>query len=309
MQRYPAWLKKAFSPHGVAQEVRSLIDGLGLATVCESAVCPNLRECYSQRQLSFMILGERCTRSCRFCAVDHGRGQPPDVAEPHRVAEAVQRLGLRHVVITSVARDDLRDEGAGHFVRVMQAVRARNPRTTIEVLVPDFHAREELVAHVLEAGRPEVFAHNVETVERLSPMLRPQAGYGRSLQVLRMAAARSQGVLIKSGLMVGLGELEQEVLRTLDALRAAGVTHLTLGQYLRPDADHLPVMEYLSPARFERYERAARSRGFHWVRSGPFVRSSYHAVEAIEPERLCAGSGGGGASQAFREPAGVGIAG
>ncbi len=281
MQRYPEWLKQPFSPDGTARMVRELVGGLDLVTVCESAVCPNLRECYALRQLTFMILGNRCTRSCRFCAVDHGRPEAVEPDEPWRVAEAVRRLALRHVVITSVARDDLQDEGASHFVAVIHAVREANPGVTVEVLVPDFHAREELLAEVLEQGRPEIFAHNVETIERLSPLLRPQASYHRSLAVLRYAADHAGASLVKSSVMVGLGETVSEVAQTLEALRGAAVTHLTIGQYLRPSPGHLPVMEYVSPRRFASYERLACAMGFRWVRSGPFVRSSYHAIDAL----------------------------
>ncbi len=282
MQRYPAWMRKPFSPDGTAREVRGLVGDLSLTTVCESALCPNLRECWSQRQLTFMILGERCTRSCGFCAVPHGRPEPVAADEPWRVAEAVRRLGLRHAVITSVARDELQDEGAGHFVAVIRAVREANPGVSIEVLVPDFHARRELVEQVLLEGRPEVFAHNVETVERLSDLLRPQANYHRSLTVLRMAAASGAVKIVKSSLMAGVGEAEEEVVRTFQDLRRAGVTHVTIGQYLRPDAAHLPVMEYVSPERFAAYEQLAYGAGFAWVKAGPFVRSSYHAVEAMD---------------------------
>ena len=281
MPRYPAWLKKEFSPHGTAREVQGLISDLDLVTVCESAVCPNLRECYSQRQLTFMILGSRCTRSCRFCAVEHGRPEPVAADEPQRVAEAVNRLGLRHVVITSVARDDLHDEGAGHFIEVIRAVRQNNPGITVEVLVPDFHGREALIRSVMEAGRPEVFAHNIETVQRLSNLLRPQAEYQRSLTVLRLALESAAACIMKSGIMVGLGETPEELRQTFDDLLQAGVTHLTIGQYLRPDAAHLPVMEYVSPERFRTYERLAYDMGLAWVKSGPFVRSSYHAIDAI----------------------------
>ncbi len=282
MRQYPDWLKQSFSPHGVAREVRSLVGDLDLVTVCESALCPNLRECYSQRQLTFMILGSRCTRSCRFCAVDHGRPQPVEADEPWRVAEAVKRLGLRHVVITSVARDDLRDEGAGHFVRVIHAVRRENPGVTVEILVPDFHAREELLRPVLDEGQPEVFAHNVETVERLSDLLRPQANYRRSLRVLQFAAAHGGDTIVKSSVMVGLGETQEELVQTFHDLVEIGVTHLTIGQYLRPDADHLPVMEFVSPERFCLYEALAYEHGFAWVKAGPFVRSSYHAIDALQ---------------------------
>jgi len=277
-------MKRSFSPDGTAREVRELLSDLKLATVCDSALCPNLRECWSQRQLTFMILGERCTRSCRFCAVEHGRTAPVAADEPWRLAEAVKRLGLRHVVITSVARDDLQDEGANHFIETVHAVRHQNAGVTIEVLVPDFHGRAELVRRVVLDGRPDVFAHNLETVERLSELLRPQAGYRRSLEVLRTAAAQRTSSLIKSGLMVGLGETPEELSQTFDNLVRAGVTHLTIGQYLRPDADHLPVMEYISPERFREYEAAAYRAGLAWVMAGPFVRSSYHAVEALHPD-------------------------
>lgn len=281
MQQYPVWLRRSLTPDGTAREVRALVGGLGLATVCESARCPNLRECYGQRQLTFMILGNRCTRSCQFCAVAHGRPQPVAADEPQRVAHAVQRLGLRHVVITSVARDDLQDEGARHFVAVIQAVRGENPEVTVEVLVPDFHGRGELLSYLLREGHPEVFAHNVETVERLSPLLRPQADYRRSLGVLAFAASFGTGSLMKTSLMVGLGETVEELHQTFRELRDVGVSHLTIGQYLRPDPDHLPVMEYVSPERFARYAQLAYETGFVWVRAGPFVRSSYHASEAI----------------------------
>ncbi len=282
MQRYPRWMKKPFSPDGVSSEVRGLVSGLKLTTVCESAVCPNLRECYSQKQLTFMILGDTCTRSCNFCAVDSGRPQAVEADEPWRVAEAVNRLKLRHVVITSVARDDLQDEGAGHFVDVIRVVRSRNPSITVEILVPDFHGREELIEQVMGQGQPEVFAHNIETIERLSPLLRPQADYRRSLLVLQMAAAKLSAAFIKSSIMVGLGETVSEVEQALIDLRQAGATHLTIGQYLRPSATHLPVMEYISPERFADYEQRAYNIGFKWVRSGAFVRSSYHAVDAME---------------------------
>jgi len=281
MQRYPRWLKKEFSPDATASEVRQLLGDLGLVTVCESALCPNLRECYSQRQLTFMILGNRCTRSCRFCAVDHGRPKPVAPDEPWRLAEAVKRLDLEHIVITSVARDDLADGGASHFVESIRVVRHCNPGRTVEVLVPDFHGRSEVIRRVVVDGRPDVFSHNLETVERLSDLLRPQAGYRRSLEVLRIAASFHTSSLLKSGLMVGLGETPAELVVTFHDLRAAGVTHLTIGQYLRPDADHLPVMEYVSPVRFEEYEVLAYEAGFSWVSAGPFVRSSYHAVDAL----------------------------
>lgn len=281
MRRYPDWLKQEFSPNGTARTVAGLVDGLGLVTVCQSALCPNIQECWNLRQLTFMILGEKCTRSCRFCAVPHGKPEPVAQDEPWRLAEAVKRLNLRHVVITSVARDDMPDEGAGHFVNVIEAVRRVNPGVTVEVLVPDFHARRELISTVMSA-KPEVFAHNIETIERLSGLVRPQADYNRSLDVLHQAATQRGASLVKSSIMLGLGEQEGELLQAFADLRAAGCTHLTLGQYLRPTPEHLPVMEYVSPERFARYERLAYTAGFAWVKSGPFVRSSYHAVDAID---------------------------
>ncbi len=283
MRRYPEWLKQSFSPDDTARQVQTLVDGLRLTTVCQSAVCPNLRECWSQRQLTFMILGERCTRLCRFCAVPHGRTSLPEADEPTRVAEAVQRLGLRHVVITSVARDDMPDEGAAHFIAVVKAVRERSTEVTVELLVPDFHGRVRLIRELIDQAEPEVFAHNVETIERLSPIFRPQADYRRSLDVLATAAAMDAGSRIKSSLMVGLGETEEEMLGTFRDLRGSGATHLTIGQYLRPDATQLPVMEYVSPGRFQRYRALALEAGFVWVQAGPFVRSSYHAIDAVQP--------------------------
>ena len=260
--------------------VRTTLAELGLSTVCESAVCPNLRECFSQHQLTFMILGDQCTRGCRFCAVDHGRPQPESGDEPWRVAEAVRRLGLEHVVITSVARDDLADEGATQFVHVIEAVRTVNPGITVEVLVPDFHGHIALITQVMQA-HPDVFAHNVETVRRLSPLLRPQADYARSLRVLASARARACNTLIKSSLMLGLGEHLDEVRETFEEIAASGCTHLTLGQYLRPSPAYLPIMEYLSPERFDTFEALAFEAGFVWVQAGPFVRSSYHAIDAM----------------------------
>lgn len=283
MRRYPEWLKKPFSFDGTARRVRGLVDDLSLVTVCESAVCPNLRECWGLRQLTFMILGDHCTRACGFCAVAHARPQPPAADEPQRVAEAVSRLGLRHAVITSVARDDLPDEGVGHFIEVIRQIRRRAPGVTVEVLVPDFHGRLRLIRGLMQEAHPEVFAHNVETVRRLSPLLRPQADYQRSLDVLASASRLAEQALIKSSVMVGLGETPAELEETFLDLRRCGATHLTIGQYLRPDAAHLPVVEYVSPARFERYRAMAVEAGFAWVRSGPFVRSSYHAVDALHP--------------------------
>ncbi|MBI2093592.1 MAG: lipoyl synthase [Candidatus Omnitrophica bacterium] len=281
MQRYPVWLKRSFSPDGVVRQVRDLVADLQLTTVCESALCPNLSECYSQRQLTFMILGSRCTRRCGFCAIDTARPFAVDPDEPQRIAQAIERLNLRHAVLTSVARDDLRDEGAGHFVAVLHAIRKRMPQITLEVLVPDFHAKEALIRQVVCEGYPEVFAHNVETIKRLSRQLRPQADYHRSLKTLTTAASLGANSKIKSSVMVGLGETQQELEETFRDLSSCGVTHLTVGQYLRPTPSHLPVVEYLAPEQFVAYEQMAYACGMRWVKAGPFVRSSYHAAEAL----------------------------
>jgi len=253
---------------------------LKLNTVCVEARCPNLSECWSRHVATFMILGEKCTRRCRFCAVTTARPDPPDPEEPLRLAEAAAKLGLRHVVITSVARDDLPDEGAGHFARCIVAVRTRLPHATVEVLVPDFHARSECIETVLAAG-PQVFNHNVETVPSLHRRVRPQAKYARSLETLRIAKAVRPEVTTKSGIMVGLGEGRDELLAVFRDLRAVGCDLLTIGQYLKPTADagHLPVERYYRPEEFAELAERARELGFAGVASGPFVRSSYLAEE------------------------------
>jgi lipoic acid synthetase len=254
--------------------VRGLLGRLRLHTVCQSAHCPNLCECFASGTATFLILGNVCTRHCRFCAVAAGEPQPLEADEPDRVAQAAATLGLRHVVVTSVTRDDLPDGGSGQFAATIAAIHAAC-EATVEVLTPDFQGRADLVARVLAAG-PEVFNHNVETVPRLYPAVRPEADYRRSLDVLRLAHEHG-GPLTKSGLMLGLGETRAEVLAVLRDLRAAGCEALTLGQYLRPSAGHLPVDRFVTPSEFGRYERDATELGFLGVAAGPFVRSSYHA--------------------------------
>jgi lipoic acid synthetase len=263
---------------------RRVVRGSGVATVCEEARCPNLTECWSHKTATFMILGDRCTRRCHYCAVSTARPEPPEPDEPQRLAEAVAELELRHVVITAVARDDLKDEGAGQFAACIRAVRARMPEATIEVLPADFHARRELIAMVCEAG-PDVFNHNIETVERLTPVVRPQGKYGRSLEVLRIAKSWRPDMPTKSGLMVGLGETEDEIQRTLTDLREAGCDVVTLGQYLQPTSAHAPIARFYTPEEFERLADMARELGFPGVASGPFVRSSYNAAEVYERVR------------------------
>jgi len=260
------------------------LEQMGVHTVCQSARCPNVGECFGRGTATFMILGEVCTRNCRFCVVDHGKPMPLDAEEPQRVAEAARWLGLRHVVVTSVTRDDLPDGGAAHFAATVAAVRERLPGATVEVLTPDFRG-DRAAVQAVAAARPEVFNHNVETVPRLYPEVRPQADYQRSLRVLQWArvACRAQeaspGLVTKSGLMVGLGETGEEVAAVLSDLRGAGVDAVTIGQYLQPTREHYPVAEYVRPEVFQDYQRAALAMGFSHVLSGPLVRSSYHASE------------------------------
>jgi lipoic acid synthetase len=254
-----------------------LVSELGLETICESGKCPNRSECWTRRTATFMVLGEVCTRPCGFCAVPRGKPQPPADDEPQRLAEACARLGLKHVVITSVTRDDLPDGGADHFRRCVLAVRERTG-ATIEVLTPDFEADPAAIDVVLSAD-PEVFNHNLETVARLQRHVRRKSQYAVSLRVLEYARRSRPDVKTKSGLMLGLGETSEEVFETLADLRAVGCDFLTLGQYLQPSPRHLPVERYVPPAEFDELGRLARKLGFREVASGPFVRSSYHADE------------------------------
>jgi len=259
--------------------VDSILTELGLHTICEEARCPNRGECYERGTATFLILGDTCTRGCRFCAVTRGVPAPPSPDEPERLAEAVARMGLRHVVVTMVTRDDLPDGGASHFARVVEAIRERT-EAIVEVLTSDFRGDRESLDMVL-AARPEVFNHNIETVPRLYRRVRPGSEYPRSLEVLRCAAAHPLRPAVKSGLMVGLGETPEEVGAVFRDLRAAGVQLLTIGQYLSPGGPLLPVSEFVEPARFERYAALARSLGFEDTFSGPYVRSSYLAERAL----------------------------
>lgn len=264
-------------------QTRNLLQDLRLHTVCESAKCPNHWECWSKGTATFMIAGDRCTRACRFCAVATAKPLPLEADEPERVAEAARRMGLRHVVITAVARDDLADGGAEHFRRTIEAVRGANPGAVIEVLVPDFNAREDAIETVLSA-RPEIFNHNLETVRRLTPSVRSRATYDRSLEVLRVVKSKGgDSIYTKSGLMLGLGETEKELFTAMQDLREAACDILTLGQYLQPTLKHLPVVEFVPPERFQAYGDIARNMGFAHVASGPMVRSSYHADDFTVP--------------------------
>jgi lipoyl synthase len=277
--RKPEWLKKPLPRAGAMHGMENLLRERHLHTVCESARCPNKGECFERGTATFLILGGVCTRDCRFCSVEGGRPGAPEAAEPANVADAAAEMGLRHVVITSVTRDDLPDGGAAHFAATIRAVRGRLPDATIEVLVPDFLGSESALETVL-AEAPEVFNHNVETVPRLYPTVRPQAAYARSLAVLRYAARARSGWEVKTGLMVGLGETAAEVRRVLGDVRDAGVTVVTIGQYLRPSKEHLPVVEYVPPAVFEEYAGSGEALGL-LVEAAPFVRSSYRAEETL----------------------------
>lgn len=276
-RRLPPWLRKELPRSGGMGFTRDLIAELGLETICESGKCPNRTECWTRKTASFMVLGDVCTRPCGFCAVKRGRPEAVAEDEPERLAEACARMGLRHVVITSVTRDDLEDGGAEHFRRCVEAVRARTG-ATVEVLTPDFDGRTEAIDRVLSAS-PEVFNHNLETVARLQRYVRRKSQYGVSLGVLAHVKRARPDVLTKSGLMLGLGETVEEILETLSDLRDAGCDLLTMGQYLRPSPKHLPVERYLRPEEFEELKELALGLGFRDVASGPFVRSSYHADE------------------------------
>ncbi|AGL03434.1 lipoate-protein ligase B/lipoate synthase [Desulfoscipio gibsoniae DSM 7213] len=279
----PGWLTVATPGPGVLEGMTGLFERCGLHTVCEGACCPNAAECFALGTATFMILGDTCTRNCRFCSVSKGTPGTPDPGEPLAVAEAVRELGLRHAVITSVTRDDLSDGGACHFANMIRAVHRLNPHTTVEVLVPDFKGSEEALAEVL-AARPEVLGHNLETVPRLYKQVRPGADYRRSLELLARAREIAPGVVTKSGLMLGLGEEFGEVLAVLDDLREVGCAYITIGQYLQPSTDQLPVHGFIPPGIFAHYREECLRRGFKRAECGPLVRSSYHAASPDAPE-------------------------
>lgn len=283
--RLPEWLRIKLPTADTFSRTRSLLNELNLHTVCESAKCPNHWECWSKGTATFMIGGDRCTRACKFCAVSTAKPLPLEADEPMRVAEATRRMGLKHVVITAVARDDVADGGADHFRQTIEAVRKLSPGIVIEVLTPDFLDQDDALETVLSAN-PHIFNHNLETVRRLTPSVRHRATYDRSLSVLRkVKAKRGASIYTKSGLMLGLGEQEDEVLTAMRDLRAAKCDILTLGQYLQPTLHHLPVAEFVTPAKFAQLGEQARAMGFVHVASGPMVRSSYHADEFQLPSR------------------------
>lgn len=275
----PEWLKiKLHDGEGYA-EVAHIVERHGLHTICSSGKCPNKAECWSRKTATFMILGDICTRGCKFCATPTGRPLPIDPNEPQKVAESIRLMGLKHAVITSVDRDDLPDAGAEHWRRVIEAVKATNPDTTIEVLLPDFDGKEELMDVVI-AAKPHILGHNLETIRRITPLVRSKAKYDTSLKTLAYFAA--SGIPTKSGLMVGLGESHEEVLEALADLRKAGVEIVTLGQYLRPTAKHYPVDKYVTPEEFDLFKQEGLEMGFKYVASAPLVRSSYLADQAVE---------------------------
>lgn len=274
----PPWIRVKAPVSKAYQETREIIRSLQLKTVCEEAACPNIGECWSKKHATIMILGEVCTRACTFCNVKTGRPDQLDPHEPERVAKALGQLGLSHVVITSVDRDDLPDGGAAHFAAVIQAIRQAAPATTIEVLTPDFLRKEGAIETVVEA-RPDVYNHNLETIPRLYASVRPGARYFHSLKLLDQVKKQDPSIFTKSGLMVGLGETPQEVYQVMDDLRSAGVDFLTIGQYLQPTLKHHPVMSFPSPEVFQAYETMALGKGFLVVAASPLTRSSYHAED------------------------------
>jgi lipoyl synthase len=277
-ERMPEWLRRPIAAPGRQAKVRTTLGELGLHTVCQSAKCPNQGECFASGTATFLIMGDACTRGCRFCAVDTRTPEPLDPDEPRRLAEGASRMGLRHVVVTTVTRDDLPDGGAAHFVAVIEALRAALPDAAVEVLTSDFAGDLDAV-DLVAAARPDVFNHNLETVPRLYAEVRPGADYARSLRVLQRVKETQPDLPTKSGLMLGLGETPEEVVAVMCDLRSAGCDMLTLGQYLRPSKRHLPVAEWVTPEVFATLEAEARSSGFTAVASAPFVRSSYHAGE------------------------------
>jgi len=283
MDKKPSWIKVRLPNNPVFWDTKSMINDLNLVTVCEEAQCPNRWECWGQGTATFMIAGDKCTRACGFCAVKTAKPDALEDDEPMRVAEAAKRMNLKHVVITAVARDDLKDGGAEHFNQVITTVRAINPGIIIEVLVPDFNDRDWALQMCMDA-RPHIFNHNLETVERLTPLVRSRAKYWRSLAVLKKAGDMVNGkVSVKSGIMLGLGETHEEILKAMDDLLDHNVSVLTMGQYLRPTPRHLPVVDYIKPEYFDELKQIALDKGFRHVASGPLVRSSYHAAD-FRPE-------------------------
>ncbi len=280
-QRKPDWLKIRVQDGKNRADVEEILARLSLHTVCEEADCPNLMECFSRRTATFMVLGKTCTRNCTFCVVGKGTTQPVDSNEPLHVAQAVKELNLKHVVVTSVTRDDLPDGGAGHFADIIRQIKILDQKVIVEVLIPDFKGDQSSLMKVIEA-KPEIINHNIETIPRLYPKVRPMAIYERSLELLKNVKAIDPQIFTKSGIMVGLGETEDEVINTFQDLRDVGCEILTIGQYLAPSKEHHPVIEYIHPDTFEKYKKVSEEMGFKYVASGPLVRSSYMADKALD---------------------------
>jgi len=277
----PEWLKTSVKNISQIQETRKIVSELSLHTVCDSAECPNIGECFGNKTATFMILGNICTRQCRFCAVSKGKAEVVDPDEPRRIGEACKAMGLKHVVVTSVTRDDLLDGGAGHFAQTVFEIRRRSPESTVELLIPDLLGNWEALQTITEA-KPDILNHNMETAPALYSAIRPEAIYDRSLELLERAKKQDPDIYTKSGIMVGLGETEEQVIGVMDDLRQNGCDILTIGQYLRPSEDHISIKEYVHPEQFERYKIIAIGKGFRYVASGPFVRSSYNASLGID---------------------------
>ena len=273
-RRLPRWMKMQMPKGESYSKVKNIVNHHKLHTICTSGNCPNIGDCWNRGTATFMILGEICTRSCKFCGVKTGKPLPPDPEEPMRVAESVRLMNIKHCVITSVDRDDLDDGGAAFWAETIKTIKKVNPETTIETLIPDFDGVKELINKVIEA-KPEVISHNLETVERLTSQIRTRAKYRRSLEVIRIIA--ESGIVAKSGIMLGLGETEEEVFQVMDDLLAVGCSVFTIGQYLAPTLDHIQVKEYVTPEKFEEYKQIGLKKGFRFVESSPLVRSSYHA--------------------------------
>ena len=278
-QRLPRWMKMKMPKGESYSKVKNLVEKHGLHTICTSGNCPNIGECWNRGTATFMILGNICTRRCKFCAVPHGKPLEPDLEEPKKLAESVRIMGVKHCVITSVDRDDLDDQGAGIWAETIREVKRVNPETKIEVLIPDFRGKTELIQQVIDAG-PDVISHNLETTEQLTPFIRFAAKYRRSLDVLKYVAKNFGRA--KSGIMLGLGETHDDILQTMDDLLEAGCKVMTIGQYLAPTTKHMPVVEYISPEKFEEYRNIGIRKGFKFVESSPLVRSSYRAEEHVK---------------------------
>lgn len=276
--RKPEWLKISISANAKYAETKKIVDTHKLHTICSSGRCPNMGECWGKGTATFMICGAICTRSCKFCNTCTGKPLPLDENEPANVAESIRLMKLNHAVITSVDRDDLEDLGASHWTKTLLKIKEINPETTIEALIPDFQGKKELISQVISA-RPDILSHNMETVRRISPMVRSVAKYDTSLKVIKLIS--ESGITAKSGIMVGLGESKDEVLQTMDDLLEAGCKRLTIGQYLQPTHKHYPVAEYITPEQFCEYKTIGEKKGFQTVESGPLVRSSYHAEKHI----------------------------